>query len=80
MLVTGGSDMTKVVLSSVIGIKEAKQFAFADLTCIENCGPPGGPGTATPLPGAVWPFGTALAGGAGVSRWRKRRQARMVAA
>jgi len=31
--------------------------------------PPG-----TPIPGAVWLFGTVLAGGAGFSRWRKRKQ------
>jgi hypothetical protein len=31
--------------------------------------PPG-----TPIPGAVWLFGTVLAGGAGYGRWRKRKQ------
>src|SRR5262249_16231353 len=36
--------------------------------------PPG-----TPLPAAAWLFGTVLAGGAGVSRWRKHK-ARKVAA
>lgn len=40
--------------------------------CVTNCAP-GGAGTETPLPAAVWLLGSALAGGAGVSRWRKRR-------
>jgi hypothetical protein len=79
--VTGIADITQVELISILGIKEIKQFAFADLTCFgTNCPPPGpGPGS-TPLPAAVWLFGTIIAGGAGVSRWRKRRQARMIAA
>ena len=29
----------------------------------------------TPLPAAAWMFGSVLAGGAGVARWRKRRKA-----
>lgn len=33
-----------------------------------------------PLPAAVWFFGTAAAGYAGVSRWRRRKQARPLAA
>jgi len=46
--------------------------------CID-CGrdeenPPG-----TPIPGAVWLFGTVLAGGAGYGRWRKRRKAQLAA-
>lgn len=36
-----------------------------------NCeNPPG-----TPIPGAVWLFGTVIAGGAGYGRWRKKRKA-----
>lgn len=34
----------------------------------------------TPLPGALWLFGTVIAGGVSVNRWRKRRQTRMVGA
>jgi len=34
--------------------------------------PPG-----TPIPGAVWLFGTVLAGGAGYGRWRKKRKAQL---
>lgn len=34
----------------------------------------------TPLPAAAWLFGSVIMGGAGMKRWRKRRQARMVAA
>ena len=37
--------------------------------------PPG-----TPIPGAVWLFGTVLAGGAGFGRWRKKRKAQLAAA
>jgi hypothetical protein len=36
--------------------------------CRDNSAP-----ASTPLPAAVWLFGTVLAGGAGVSRWRKRK-------
>jgi len=36
--------------------------------------PPG-----TPIPGAVWLFGTVLAGGAGFGRWRKRRKVQLAA-
>ena len=36
--------------------------------------PPG-----TPIPGAVWLFGTVLAGGAGYGRWRKKRKAQLAA-
>jgi len=31
--------------------------------------PPG-----TPIPGAVWLFGTVIAGGAGYGRWRRKRK------
>ena len=31
-------------------------------------------GAQTPIPGAVWLFGTVLAGGAGYGRWRKKRK------
>ena len=27
-----------------------------------------------PIPGALWLFGTVIAGGAGYSRWRKKRK------
>ena len=37
--------------------------------------PPG-----TPIPGAVWLFGTVLAGGAGYGRWRKKRKAQLAPA
>ena len=36
--------------------------------------PPG-----TPIPGAVWLFGTVLAGGAGYGRWRKKQKAQLAA-
>ena len=44
-------------------------LAFGDVT----------PGTTghTPIPGAVWLFGTVLAGGAGYGRWRKKRKAQL---
>ena len=41
----------------------------------EQEAPPG-----TPLPGAVWLFGTVLAGGAGFGRWRKKRKAQLATA
>jgi len=31
-------------------------------------------GPETPIPGALWLFGTVIAGGAGYSRWRKKRK------
>ena len=34
----------------------------------------------TPLPGAVWLFGTVLAGGAGFGRWRKKRKVQLAVA
>jgi len=43
-------------------------FVNAQCTNCEN--PPG-----TPIPGAVWLFGTVIAGGAGYGRWRKKRKA-----
>ena len=45
-------------------------------------GPGPGPGPSqTPIPGALWLFGTVLAGGAGLGRWRnKRRKAVALAA
>ena len=36
--------------------------------------PPG-----TPIPGAVWLFGSVIAGGAGYGRWRKKRKAQLAA-
>jgi len=36
-------------------------------------------GGSTPLPAAVWLFGTVLAGGAGFGRWRKKRKAQLAA-
>ena len=34
-----------------------------------------GHASAVPVPGAVWLFGSALAGAAGVGRWRRKRKA-----
>jgi len=44
-------------------------------TTFDEENPPGG----TPIPGAVWLFGTVLAGGAGFGRWRKKRKAQLAA-
>jgi hypothetical protein len=41
--------------------------------------PPGGPGV-VPIPGALWLFGSVLAGGAGIRRWRRKRKATAIAA
>ena len=45
------------------------------LDCTVNEQTPG-----TPIPGAVWLFGTVLAGGAGYGRWRKKRKAQLAVA
>jgi hypothetical protein len=86
VLANNTSTMTSIILSStfgtggVFGFDQTKGFQISEVVCATNC-PPGGPGPGTvPLPAAVWLFGTVLAGGVGVSRWRKRRQARRVAA
>jgi len=56
------------------GTTGAVGLAFVpDITLLEN--PPNG----TPIPGAVWLFGTVLAGGAGYGRWRKKRKAQLAA-
>ena len=49
-------------------------FVGADITCDANC-TSGGPPLATPLPSALWLFGTVLAGGAGFGRWRQKQKA-----
>jgi hypothetical protein len=36
--------------------------------------------SATPIPGALWLFGTVLAGGAGFGRWRKKRKTAAIGA
>ena len=58
-----GATITSIVLYSKIGFEDFSHFQISDLA-----DPP-----ATPIPGAVWLFGTVLAGAAGVGRWRKRR-------
>lgn len=40
--------------------------------------PPNGSPPGTPIPGALWLFGTVIVGGAGFSRWRKRRKAAVI--
>jgi len=54
----------------------------ANLTVVEEqCAPGAGCDTSpTPIPGAVWLFGTVLAGGAGFTRWRKKRKAQLAVA
>ena len=71
---TGGDPNTFFaldVLGNVTG--RTGLVGFAGLSVEEQCtnceNPPG-----TPIPGAVWLFGTVLAGGAGYGRWRKRKQ------
>lgn len=65
--------LTNLVLSGLV-----VQFGTVPTNRLENfictdCSPPGPPPNPTPLPGAVWLFGTVIAGGVGVRRWRKRR-------
>ena len=38
------------------------------------------PPVENPIPGAVWLFGTVIAGGAGFGRWRKKRKAQLAVA
>ena len=38
------------------------------------------PPVENPIPGAVWLFGTVIAGGAGFGRWRKKRKAQLAIA
>ena len=45
-------------------------LTWVDSQCTNCENPPG-----TPIPGAVWLFGTVIAGGAGYGRWRKKRKA-----
>ena len=57
------------------GLVGATLFVPCDPSvCNQNDNPPG-----TPIPGAVWLFGTVLAGGAGFGRWRKKRKAQLAA-
>jgi hypothetical protein len=62
---TLGSTITSIVLFSRSGFEDISHFRISDLV-----DPP-----ATPLPAAVWLFGTVLAGAAGIGCWRKRRTA-----
>jgi hypothetical protein len=79
IVATGALDITSVVLSSTIGVNQFKQFFLSEI-CSGTC-PPGGPGpaVATPLPAAAWLFGTVLAGGVGIGRWRRKRKAALAA-
>lgn len=58
------STITSIALYSRIGFEDFSHFQISDLV---------DPPATTPIPGAVWLFGTVLAGAAGVGRWRKRR-------
>jgi len=77
IVATGPLDITSVVLSSTIGVNQFKQFFLSEV-CSGTC-PPGGPAVATPLPAAAWLFGTVLAGGVGIGRWRRKRKAALAA-
>jgi hypothetical protein len=66
-----GSGQTPNV--SHIALYEVACGGTTGISCPSNQG-------TTPLPGAVWLFGTVLAGGAGFGQWRKRRKAAAIAA
>ena len=54
-----------------------KSLLPGECTFVVGLGDNPTPGTfdsSTPIPGAVWLFGTVLAGGAGFGRWRKKRK------
>ena len=46
--------------------------------CISDCGPVSGGGT-VPIPAALWMFGSALVGVAGIGKWRRRRTIPVIA-
>lgn len=62
------SGNTTFAVNTLNGFSNISAFACAD------CGGDNAPPPGTPLPAAVWLFGTVLAGGVGVSRWRKNRR------
>lgn len=61
--------ITSIVLYSKSGFEALSHFQISDLV-----DPP-----ATPIPGAVWLFGTVLAWAAGIGRWRKRHMGALAA-
>jgi hypothetical protein len=72
LLANEGAVITRVVLYSRIGFEEFSDFKISDLVAL---GDAADPPASTPLPGAVWLFGTVLAGAAGFGKWRRRRRA-----
>jgi hypothetical protein len=56
------------------GASTNTQVAWDDVTLNSTADTATDPG-ATPIPGAVWLFGSTLAGSAGVARWRRKRKA-----
>lgn len=58
-------------------------YNLVSLPLAPTFGPGPGPAPApgdTPIPGALWLFGTVLAGGAGFGRWRKKRNTQLAIA
>lgn len=74
------STTAAAILAAITGPNSTSRIALHIGECVTggSCGAiitsgPGGPDLATPLPAAIWLFGTVLAGGLGVKRWRKRK-------
>jgi LPXTG-motif cell wall-anchored protein len=75
LAVAAGQGITHVVLESISGINQTKQFEISGLlNCTgPTCVPGGGTGE-VPIPGAFLLMGTVLAGGGGFAAWRRRRE------
>lgn len=61
-------DDTFLITLSLLGPDDADLGSVSEYTVV-------GEGAPTPLPAAVWMFGSVLAGAGGVAGWRKRRKA-----
>lgn len=61
-------DDTFLITLSLLGPDDTDLGSVSEFTVV-------GEGTTTPLPAAVWMFGSVLAGAGGVAGWRKRRKA-----
>ena len=80
----GSFFITSILLTSInandsaIGFNETKHFQVSDLqlqlVCTTDCTGNSPPPDPTPIPGAVWLFGTVIAGGVGFGRWRRKRK------
>jgi hypothetical protein len=81
LLVAGDLTGTWALQDSSGKYKGLSDFSLYAMACPEGGCPAGGPGPSpTPLPGAVWLFGTIVAGWAGFKKLTKRRELSLAAA